>query len=173
MAATATASQAQQFIDKAKAAVLNDPMPGLFASVAIAQAALESGFGLSGLSTKYQNYFGIKASSGWKGKTSVMKTDEYENGKKVTINSGFRVYSSLQDSIADRNNFLKVNIRYTKGGVFSAKTPEDQAKALQASGYATDPAYASKIISIINKYNLKDTDEKVAVVLAEKAKKKA
>jgi len=168
----ATAKQAQQFIDRAKAAVLNDPMPGLFASVAIAQAALESGYGQSGLSLKYQNYFGIKASAGWKGKTSVMKTDEYENGKKVTINSGFRVYPSLQDSIADRNNFLKVNTRYTKGGVFSAKTPEDQAKALQASGYATDPNYAAKIIAIINQYNLRETDKKVAVIIAEKAKKK-
>lgn len=147
-----------EFIEKAKQAALSALTSGLFPSVAIAQAALETGFGKSELSAKYNNYFGIKNSPGWKGKVVNMKTGEVLNGKNVTVTAGFRVYDSFADSIADRNNFLKVNPRYTNAGVFSAETPEAQAKALLKAGYATDPEYANKLIKLINQYNLKEVD---------------
>lgn len=156
------------FIEKMKRIVAEKPANGLFPSVTIAQAALESGYGTSGLTAKYNNAFGIKANSAWKGKSSVMKTGEVLGGKSVTVNAGFRVYDSLADSVADRNNFLKVNTRYTRFGVFAAKTPEDQARALQAAGYATDPKYADKIIKIIYDFHLKEIDKVVAEVTSKK-----
>ena len=131
---------------------------GLFPSVLLAQAALESGWGQSILANKFNNLFGIKADKSWKGETVILPTREVLNGKTVTIEQPFRVYSNASDSFSDRNKFLKKNPRYTKAGVFEAKTPESQAIALQTAGYATDPGYAAAIIKIINTYDLKRFD---------------
>jgi len=135
----------------------------LFPSVMIAQAALESGNGASVLAKKYNNHFGIKASTGWTGKIAALPTTEYINNVAKKVTASFRAYSSMLEGFADRINFLKKNTRYTKAGVFAAPTPEDQAKALFKAGYATDPLYATKLISIINTYNLKQYDGVVPV----------
>ncbi len=132
---------------------------GLFASVSMAQALLESGDGNSGLAKNHNNIFGIKASSGWTGKTVTMDTTEVVNGKPITVKAAFRKYDTVFDSLVDRIKFLKNNSRYTKAGVFSAATPEQQAKALLTAGYATDPQYATKLINIINEYDLKSLDK--------------
>jgi flagellum-specific peptidoglycan hydrolase FlgJ len=132
---------------------------GLFPSLFMAQAILESGNGQSTLAKKYNNHFGIKASRNWNGKVIDMKTKEVYNGRDVYIKDGFRWYSDAKDSFKDRVDFLKNNPRYTKNGVFSAKTPEQQADALQKAGYATSENYASTLKWIINKYNLKALDE--------------
>lgn len=132
----------------------------LFPSVKAAQAALETGWGKS--PTKGLNMFGIKAKGAytpyWHGEKTAETTREVINGQSITIQDGFRAYASLADSIRDHTYFLQTNSRYNP--VFAAKTPEDQARALQAAGYATDPNYASTLISIINKYNLKELDKK-------------
>ncbi len=133
---------------------------GLFPSVFMAQAILESGNGQSPLAKKYNNHFGIKASRDWKGKVIDMRTREVFNGKDVYIKDGFRWYDNEIDSFKDRVAFLKVNSRYTQHGVFTAKTPEAQARALQRAGYATDPDYAKTLIWLIKTYNLKELDEK-------------
>ena len=121
-----------------------------FSSVMIAQAILESGNGNSLLTRKANNLFGIKAIGGWKGKTLDMKTGEVRGGRSVTEMWAFRVYDTIEDSMRDRNRFLIDNPRYRKAGVLDAKTPEEQCRALQRAGYATDPQYADKLISIIN-----------------------
>lgn len=130
----------------------------LFPSLMIAQACLESNYGRSKLSILHHNYFGIKASAGWKGSTIVYQTKEYFNNKLITIKQPFRSYPTLTAGFADRVRFLQVNKRYTNNGVFSSKTPEDQAKAFLKAGYATDPAYHKKLISIIEQYSLKKYD---------------
>ena len=133
---------------------------GLFPSLTIAQSAVESGWGpTSGLATKGKAMFGIKATKDWTGKVYSGKTFEYDSsGKKYNITDGFRAYDSYNDGIIDRANFLKSNSRYTKAGVFSATTPEEQARAFKAAGYATDPNYANSLISMINGSNLKRFD---------------
>ena len=133
---------------------------GLFPSLTIAQSAKESGWGpTSGLATKGKAMFGIKAGSSWTGKVYSGKTFEYNSsGQKYNITDGFRAYDSYNEGIIDRANFLKSNSRYSKAGVFTASTPEEQAKAFQAAGYATDPNYASGLISLINSNNLKRFD---------------
>lgn len=117
-----------------------------FKSIAIAQAALESGWGTSQLSSKYNNYFGIVADSSWKGKTIKF------NSNGLT----YRAYDSIYDSIKDYVRFLNVNQRYKNNGVFDANNYKDQAKALQNAGYAGTNAtkYADTLISIIESNNL-------------------
>ena len=141
------------------AVILSCITNGLFPSVTMAQAALETGWGTSVVGN---NLFGIKASGAtspyWKGASVNATTHEVYNGVSALYKLNFRQYASVQDSISDHSYFLKQNGRYAN--VFSAATPEDQARALQAAGYATDPSYASKLIQIITKYDLKALDKK-------------
>lgn len=150
----ATKQQINEFIEKVWKGIQGVNMSGLFPSVIIAQAALESGWGQSELAKTYNNYFGIIADSGWKGGTIKLP------GNSLT----FRTYDDFSGSIKDHNKFLRENKRYKKAGVFSAETPEEQAAALQAAGYAgTSTTYASKIVNIINTYDLKQYDSKKKV----------
>lgn len=130
----------------------------LLPSVMMAQAILESGHGKSILAAQYNNYFGEKAGSNWKGKTVNLNTQEYGNGTYYTITDQFRVYSTKYAGFVGHVNFLKNLSRYDE--VFRAKTAEGQARALQSAGYATAPNYADSLINIINKYNLKTLDKK-------------
>lgn len=133
----------------------------LFPSVKLAQAALETGWGKSVIG-EAKNMFGIKARGAntpyWKGAFVMKSTQEYTNGAYHTVSEPFRKYISLADSIRDHTYFLQQNPRYAS--VFKAKTPEEQANALFACGYATDPPYAAKLISIINSNNLISLDQK-------------
>jgi flagellum-specific peptidoglycan hydrolase FlgJ len=131
---------------------------GLFPSVMIAQACLESADGKSLLSAKYHNYFGMKPGSTWTGAVVEMPTKEYIRGQMVTVKQPFRAYSSLQDGFEDHIKLLQRVSVYKNAGVFTSKTPEEQAGALLKAGYATDPKYASKLIAIINENNLKQYD---------------
>lgn len=128
-----------------------DDLGGFFKSVIIAQAAIESNWGRSVLSSRYNNFFGIKAGKSWKGKTVNMKTGEVFDGKQVTINSNFRVYDSLADSIRDRNRLLRMP-RYK--AVEAAATPREQAEAIKSAGYCTATNYVSSIMATIAANNL-------------------
>lgn len=132
-----------------------EDMGGFFASVLIAQAAIESNWGRSTLSAKYNNFFGIKAGKSWKGKAVNMKTGEVFDGKQVTINSNFRVYDSLADSIRDRNRLLRTQ-RYKP--VEAATTPEEQATAIKECGYCTATNYVTSIMATINANDLTQYD---------------
>ena len=126
---------------------------GIYIETLLAQAILESQGKVNGvylvggslLAKNYNNLFGIKASSGWKGAAVNLKTREVFANQSVTITDTFRVYNSPEDSMKDYVTFLKVNPRYTKAGVFEAKSYKDQAAALQKGGYATDPNYATLV----------------------------
>lgn len=111
---------------------------GISPEVIFAQAALESAWGKS---APGYNYFGIKGAGG------TQTTQEYLNGKWVTIKDSFRRYSSPLESIIDWGDFLGKYKRYKP--VFNAQGAEAQARALGASGYATDPNYGSKLLNII------------------------
>ncbi|WP_338815145.1 glucosaminidase domain-containing protein [Bernardetia sp. Wsw4-3y2] len=129
----------------------------LFPSVLIAQATLESGNGNSSLSKQpYNNHFGIKAGSTWKGKKASFRTREVINNVSVYVNAYFRVYDSITESLKDRNSLLLNNSRYKK--VLQANTAEQQTRELQQAGYATDPNYSTVLIQIIVDNNLKKYD---------------
>lgn len=126
---------------------------GLHPHLILAQAALESGWGKREIpaadGSPSHNLFGIKATGDWQGKTTEITTTEYINGVKQKVKAAFRVYDSYEHALADYAKLLTRNPRYR--GVVQSDSPEQGAKALQAGGYATDPAYAKKLITIIQK----------------------
>lgn len=126
---------------------------GLHPHLILAQAALESGWGKREIPAAdgrpSHNLFGIKATGDWQGKTTEITTTEYINGVKLKVKAAFRVYDSYEHALADYAKLLTRNPRYR--GVVQSGSPEQGAKALQAGGYATDPAYAKKLITIIQK----------------------
>ncbi len=130
---------------------------GVLPSVTISQAILESNWGKSELSAKYNNYFGIKASAGWNGKIATFSTKENYND---TIKANFRAYDSLEESVNDLGNFLNVNSRYIKHGLFDGKNYIEQAQALEDAGYSTkknskgEAIYADLLIELIKDNNL-------------------
>ena len=130
---------------------------GVLPSVTISQAILESNWGKSELSAKYNNYFGIKASAGWNGKIATFSTKENYND---TIKANFRAYDSLEESVNDLGNFLNVNSRYRKHGLFDGKNYIEQAQALEDAGYSTkknskgEAIYADLLIELIKDNNL-------------------
>jgi len=119
----------------------------------LSQTVLETGWGKhvarNNDGSSSFNLFGIKAGSFWAGKQSTSATSEYRDGQKIKLIAGFRSYSSAGKSVADYANLLKSNQRFSNvlknGGTVSGF-----AKAMQASGYATDPEYGSKIMNIVN-----------------------
>ena len=137
---------------------------GISPLIILSQAFLESGAGESGLSKKFNNFFGIKADKNWQGKKVNLKTPEFENGKEVIKLQPFRVYNSPADSFTDHIKFLKTNKRYTKAGLFSY--PDNflkQADTLQQAGYATDPKYADKLKTLSISFNMVLSSIKPAV----------
>lgn len=129
-------------------------------SVMLAQAALESAYGESGLTKNANALFGIKADSTWTGKTYNAKTAEVYDNTLVYIKADFRAYNSWEDSISDHSTFLWKNKRYNT--VTQTTDPIACCDELQKAGYATDPAYSSKLKSLITQYNLRDYDKKRA-----------
>lgn len=132
---------------------------GILPGTLIAQALIESSgkyktngqwlVGGSKLSQVANNFFGIKASKGWKGDVYNITTGEYTpSGSYYEIADNFRKYPSVEASIKDYVNFLISNPRYHKAGVFEAKTVKDQAEALKRAGYATAPNYADMISKV-------------------------
>ena len=107
---------------------------GVPASVSIAQAILESGWGKK---APGNNLFGIKADAGWKGKTVEFPTHEIIRGVRVYQTCRFRAYATLGDSIKDHASFLASNARYKTA--FECGTGCEFAKAIAKDGYATDP----------------------------------
>lgn len=112
--------------------------PEAIAKLGASQSALETGWGKS--LAGGNNYFGIK------GGNNKQKTQEFIDGKMVTVEDNFRGYKSLEESANDYVNFLVKNPRYEE--VLAAKTAEAAISAQGTTGYATDPDYANKLKSI-------------------------
>jgi len=129
---------------------------GIPASFVVAQAALESGWGESGLAKRAKNLFGIKADSRWRGETLILQTKEFIRGQWVVVPAKWRKYASWQESIDDHAAFLKQNPRYQP--CFQCLKAEAFAQALAKAGYATDPGYADKVINLMNQHKLQTLD---------------
>lgn len=149
-----------EFYEKfAKSAMRAHKGTNLFASLALAQAALESGYAKSELSSKYFNFFGIKADNSWKGRVVTMRTREQAaDGSSYYVNAKFRAYENAEQSFKDRAKFLQKNPRYTKAGVFKAKTPFEQAELLEKAGYATATNYNEVLTAMILQNGLEALD---------------
>lgn len=143
----------------------------LYASVAIAQAIHESGWGTSKKMVAANALFGVKVGksaykfgNAWKGAAYKTGTTEYYDGKTATkITDWFRQYSTVSDSIEDYMDMLCHCKRYK--AALNCATPEESIKAIIAGGYATGPAYVKAIVNLINTYNLKQYDKKGQVIM--------
>lgn len=126
---------------------------GIPASITLAQGILESGSGTGVLSVKANNHFGIKCHKEWEGPT-VRHDDD-------SAQECFRKYEHASESYRDHSMFLTTRSRYAS--LF--ELPKDDYKAwargLKAAGYATDPKYPDKLISLIERYQLYQYDEEV------------
>lgn len=127
---------------------------GIYPSLILAQSALESGFGQSDLARVHHNFFGIKRTG--QESSAAYQTEEVLGGESVTVTANFRAYDSVEDSVKDYAVLVGTLPRYR--GVVEADSPEEAARALVQGGYATDPAYAEKLIHMIQTYDLKQYD---------------
>lgn len=130
----------------------------LFSSVVIAQAILETGWGRSNLMMKANALFGIKAFEDWKGKVFSSYTQEVYNNNSVSVQAKFRAYDKLEDSVADYFDLICKSSRYRQA--LTTESPFECITEIKNGGYATDPDYVSKIMSIINTWNLTIFDNK-------------
>ena len=113
----------------------------------IAQAILESGWGKSGLASKYHNYFGLKCGSSWKGKSVNMTTkEEYKVCTLTNIRDNFRVFEDFDDGIRGYFEFINTSRYANLKGV---KNPEEYVRRLKADGYATSSKYVDNIMRVI------------------------
>ena len=113
----------------------------------IAQAIIESGWGKSGLASKYHNYFGLKCGSSWKGKSVNMTTkEEYKVGTMTNIRDNFRVFDDFDDGIRGYFEFINTKRYANLKGV---KSPEEYVRRLKADGYATSSKYVDNIMRVI------------------------
>lgn len=131
---------------------------GVPASVTIAQAILESGWGRSGLSAVDRNYFGIKCQNGRYGPHAngchVYETTECDKaGKCFATSDAFRTYASMGRSFRDHGHFLRNNKRYAPAFAHT-RDANKFIMAVWKAGYATDPNYYDKITKIMTNYDL-------------------
>jgi flagellum-specific peptidoglycan hydrolase FlgJ len=127
---------------------------GVPASVTIAQAIEESGWGTNTLAVRDNNLFRIEG-TGPAG-TDVLPTQEYRNGQWVTIDAEFRVYHTVAESIADHSRLLATSGYYTRA-MADRHIPDAFANDLTGT-YATDPNYGANLIALMRLYNLYQYD---------------
>lgn len=136
----------------------------LYASICIAQACHESGYGTSSKMIRANAVYGIKVGksaykfgTAWKGKAYKTGTTEYYDGKNPTkIVDFFRAYDSIADSTEDYMDMLCHCNRYK--GSLNCATPQQSIEAIVKGGYATGPEYAKHIMRIVKKYDLTQFD---------------
>ena len=144
-------SSQQAFIDAvAPGAIAAQRKYGVPASVTIAQAIDESGWGQSTLATQDHNLFGIKG-TGPAGSVAL-PTQEYQGGQLVTSTNSFRAYNNTAQSIDDHGRLLASSGYYRKA-MADRRNPDAFAQSLTGI-YATDPSYGTKLVSLMQQYNL-------------------
>ncbi|MCR5351309.1 MAG: glucosaminidase domain-containing protein [Bacteroidales bacterium] len=135
------------YIDQYSAlAVLEMQRTGVPASITLAQGMLESGAGLSPLATKANNHFGLKCHGDWTGERFYYDDE--------TPDECFRMYRTVEDSFRAHSDFLRGRERYASLFELDPTDYKGWARGLRRAGYATDPSYASKLITLIEDFQL-------------------
>ena len=151
----------RHFLSAIKQGAMDGAKEGILPSITAAQAILESGWGSSELAkVPNNNLFGIKDSEDWHGEIVTVPTQEYLNGDYITVNAAFRKYASWNDSVVDHAKFF-TSTEWRKNNYRKVVNETDYriaAQELKNAGYATDPSYAGKLISLIEAYKLYEWD---------------
>ena len=124
---------------------------GIDSNVLIAQAALETGWGKKVIQNSVDsshNLFNIKADRSWQGDKIAKNTLEYHDNIAVTENAAFRSYDNYEESFSDFVRFLNQNPRYERA-LQQTESSESFIKGIHSAGYATDPNYADKVMSVM------------------------
>ena len=119
---------------------------GIPASIILGQAILESGAGTATLSEQANNHFGIKCHKDWLGESV-----KYDDDSTAEC---FRKYYNASDSFRDHALFLTAGSRYSSLFILEKTDYKAWAKGLKAAGYATDVEYPTKLIAIIERFQL-------------------
>ncbi|WED28409.1 flagellar assembly peptidoglycan hydrolase FlgJ [Vibrio sp. DW001] len=134
----------QPYADRAAKALGIDP------SILIAQAALETGWGNKVIQNSLgssNNLFNIKADRSWKGDKIATQTLEFHDNVPVKEKAAFRSYDTYEESFNDFVRFLNQNPRY-ETTLSQNNNSESFIRGLHQAGYATDPAYADKVLQV-------------------------
>ena len=121
------------------------------ASITLAQGLFESRAGLSDLVRQGNNHFGIKCHNSWTGARQYHDDD--------SRGECFRAYQDAKESYEDHSKFLAKQPRYARLFQLSITDYKGWARGLKDCGYATNPQYATKLIQIIELYNLSEYDK--------------
>lgn len=149
-----TTAMVLSYIEKYKTIAKEDMQQyGIPASIILGQGILESGAGTGPLSIQANNHFGIKCHIEWTG-PSVRYNDDVEN-------ECFRKYKDPSESYKDHSLFLITRAHYSSLFQLEKTDYKAWAKGLKNAGYATDPAYPTKLIAIIERYHLQKYDYEV------------
>lgn len=142
----------QEYIDKyARLAVQEMIDHHIPASITMAQACLESSDGNSELTRQSNNHFGIKCKNSWTGPSVRHNDDE--------ANECFRKYRTPEESFRDHSEFITGSPRYSFLFAYDIRDYKRWAHGLRLAGYATDPAYPSKLVKIITDFRLYELDQ--------------
>ena len=162
----------QEFINIIGPKATNDyKESGILASITVAQACLESGYGSTELAVNANNLFGMKTTlsgntwtSVWDGVSKYTKKtqEEYTPGQITTIIADFRKYPNIDDSIKDHSLYLSQakngsKLRYE--GLIGETNYKAAIQIIKNGGYATDSSYVSKICNLIERWNLTQYDK--------------
>ena len=119
----------------------------------LAQAAVETGWGKhvihNAQGQNSHNLFGVKADKSWTGDKTLIDSIEFEQGIAKTKKAPFRAYGSFGEALQDYVDFVKQNPRYEEA-ISNSQESQRYFTELQQAGYATDPEYADKIVSVLN-----------------------
>lgn len=149
-----TTAMVLDYIEKYRGIAIEDMREyGIPASIILGQGILESGAGTGPLSAQANNHFGIKCHKEWNG-PSVRYNDDVEN-------ECFRKYNDPKESYKDHSLFLITRAHYSSLFQLDKTDYKGWARGLKNAGYATDPAYPTKLIGIIERYNLQRFDYEV------------
>lgn len=166
----------KEFIERiGKLATADMQKSGVLASVTVAQACLESGYGTTDLAVKANNLFGMKCQlsgntwkSVWDGKSKYTKTtqEEYKPGVITNVKADFRKYPSIEKSINDHSLYLtgaKNGSKLRYEGLAGEKNYRKAIQIIKNGGYATDSKYVDKICNLIERWNLTRFDKQKEV----------
>lgn len=147
----------KMFLDAAiPAAQLSQERFGVPASITIAQAILESGWGKSGLAVKANNYFGVKAVQGHD--YMDFRTTEYVHGVPEHVMAHFAKYGSMAESFTAHAWLLSSLPRYAPA-MAHRDDPRAFAEAIKAGGYSTAPDYADELMGLVIQWRLAQYDK--------------
>ena len=166
-ATNASSTQVNNYVTQySQIAIYESVRSGIPASIILGQGVLESQYGMGRLAKIANNHFGIKWTSAKDGEYVLLKDDDRDASGSL-IQSRFIKYKSTEESYVHHTDFLMTRSNYKRLFTFDRTDYRNWAKGLSECGYATDPEYTSKLINIIETYNLQQYDTPSVLALKE------